>query len=630
MQDWSSRFPDTGSGSSKKRPSLDRRTDTNGAINTADSAVPDVQYLSPHRSSSSPGPVGPLSVNFDTLELESYTEPQLIAQSLFDRTVQLTEAADAIDLFTRQSAQTLEKQRRLLTFARDALIEARMMPLGYIIERLPPILQQLETRHRKPVELTLHGTDVLVDKVVADKLYDPLLHLVRNAFDHGIEPIAVRQARHKPEKGHLEIRAHHQGKHLVIEVQDDGNGLDFEQIRQRAVERQVVSAQQAAYLTPNQLAELLFEPGFSTAAQLSELSGRGIGLDVVRNQLQAIQGEVNVISEPQQGTNFTLKIPLSLNIAKLLLCQADGKTYAFLPDAIEQILIPQPEQVQVRANGTILRLGEGANEQLVPLYSLEQALSYDSQRFNPPQSKASWPTSSGFHVLLFHYQGALLGLAVEHVLGEQELIIRPLGTLIRSPDYIYGASILADGGLALVLDGVPLVQRVFDQQSVKSTLWHPPSLGAQGEMSRDIAQPLNPPEPALKSKVRSRVLVVEDSITTRQTLVLTLQNAGYQVFQAKDGREAIAQLQECPNIQLVICDIEMPRMNGFEFLSYCQQDPTLADLPIVMLSSRSSQKHRQLAEQLGAAAYMSKPFLEHKLLAMMANLIESNPLTEGS
>ncbi|NJO49654.1 MAG: hybrid sensor histidine kinase/response regulator, partial [Leptolyngbyaceae cyanobacterium RM2_2_4] len=239
---------------------------------------------------------------FDTLELSHYSDSHLLVQSLLDDTVQLAEAAEAIDLFSQQSSQILEKQQRLLSGTRDALMQARMLPLSEVLNRFPPVLQQLETLHGKRVTLKLRGTGVLVDKAIAEKLYDPLLHLIRNAFDHGIEPLPQRRALGKPPAGTIELNAYRHGGRTVIEVRDDGAGIDPQKIRQRAIERNLFAPLAAYNLSAAELLELLFEPGFSTAPQVSELSGRGIGLDVVRSQMQSINGETAVASTPSQGT----------------------------------------------------------------------------------------------------------------------------------------------------------------------------------------------------------------------------------------------------------------------------------------------------------------------------------------
>ncbi|NET37360.1 MAG: hybrid sensor histidine kinase/response regulator, partial [Cyanothece sp. SIO1E1] len=351
-----------------------------------------VRAVEPESSPHSREPIAPskseTSTQVDALELDDHSESQVLIEALLDETIQLTEAAEAIDLFTRQSSQTLEKQRRFLTSTRDALIEARMLPLGDIFNRFPRILKQLETLHNKQVALELSGIDVLVDKVIAEKLYDPLLHLVRNAFDHGIESAVVRQQNQKANQGRIGIEAYHQGKHLVIEVRDDGNGLDFEQIRQRAVERQLVSPEQAGQLNQRQLTDLLFEPGFSTTSQVNNLSGRGVGLDVVRTQLQALQGVIEVNAERYKGTTFALKIPLSLTISKLFLCQAGGHTYAFLTDKIEQILQPQPTQLRSWEGGKSLRWGKDSDERLIQIVPLAKAINYFSRLPEPGEGQS--------------------------------------------------------------------------------------------------------------------------------------------------------------------------------------------------------------------------------------------------
>jgi len=595
---------------------------------------------------------------FDSLELDRYDEAQILVQSVLEDAFTLEEASEAIDLFATQSYQTLEKQRRLLTSTRDALMQARMSPLGGIFGRFHRVLQQLEIRYNKQVTLELYGTEVLVDKVVAEKLYDPLLHLVRNAFDHGIESPVVRQQRSKSEFGRIEICASQVGRHLVIEVRDDGEGLDFERIRRRAVERQLISVEQASRLNEAQLTDLLFEPGFSTVSEVSELSGRGIGLDVVRSQLEAFDGSVMVDSEPYRGTTFTLQIPLSLTIAKLLLCQAGNQTYALFVDAIEQILIPQAHQLRCWEGGKVLRWNKVANndrsasprasEQLIPVHQLSKLLNYfsevpDSFVFGPQQPFV--PEGQMMPIILIRNQGTFLGLEVDQLIGEQELVIRPLGATIAPPNYVYGSSILADGRLTLVLDGAALMQYVSEQQTASSTASLPNRYRADaltytiaaresGSSTAPILpsrqeQRLLPASPtAPNSDIRARrdklVLVVDDSITLRQTLAMTLQKAGYRVLQAKDGYEAIEQLRHRTDIELVICDVEMPRMNGFEFLKHRQQDSVLADIPVVMLTSRSASKHRLIATELGATAYITKPYLEQKLLATLTDAIENN------
>ncbi|MFB8790754.1 MAG: hybrid sensor histidine kinase/response regulator [Potamolinea sp.] len=601
--------------------------------------------LNPPLSRGGQNPQSPIQNRFDSLELDRYSDSQLLIQSVLEDAVQLAEAADAIDLFTAQNHHTQEKQRRLLTSTRDTLMEARMLPLGEIFSRFPRILHQLAVLHKKQVTLELQGTEVLVDKVVFEKLYSPLLHLIRNAFDHGIESSNLRQQRGKPEKGQISICAYHRGRYLVIEVQDDGQGLDFEKIRQQAVKNQLVSPALASTLSEVQLKDLLFEAGFSTATEVNDLSGRGIGLDVVRAQLQALQGLVGIDSQPGCGTKFILQIPQSLTISKLLICQAGERSYALLSDAIEQILIPQPDRLRCWENGKVLRLGKGTDEKLIPIYKLAQVLDYFSivsKDYSEIALKTpGLPQDQIQPVIIIRYQDALLGLEVDQLIGEQELVIRPLGTMMAAPSYVYGGSILPDGRLTLVLDGAALMQCVFYRQTNRSGSFRESSLQVTDLKSPSNLLPSNlqnlkqlpgqeraalppAPTPDFRAIPNKLVLLVDDSITVRQTLALTLQKAGYQVVQAKDGYEAIEQLRQQTDISLVICDIEMPRMNGFEFLKYRQQDPSLKDIPVVILTSRSGDKHRIIASELGATDYITKPYLEPNLLSTVKDTLAKN------
>ncbi|MBW4595983.1 MAG: hybrid sensor histidine kinase/response regulator [Brasilonema angustatum HA4187-MV1] len=593
---------------------------------------------------------------FDSLELTtSYSEFHNLVQSLLEDMVQLGETTDAIEMFNRQSHETLEKQRRLLTHTHDSLMEARMLPLGHLFERFPSILRQLEVIHKKQVTLSLSGSDTLVDKAVVDKLYDPLLHLVRNAFDHGIELNSIRQKRGKSEKGQIEISAYHQGKYLVIEVRDDGQGLDFEKIRAKAVERQLVSPEQASSLNEAQLTEFIFQPGFSTASGINDLSGRGIGLDVVRIHLQAIRGSVEIYSQHTQGTMFRLQIPLSLTLANLLLCQAGDQIYALFTNSIEEVLIPRADQIRSWEEGKVLRWGQGASMKLIPCYQLTKVLNYFSsvsqpEVFNTKPNGVSQKLE--LPIILIRSQDKLFGLQVDQLIGDQELVIRPLGAMIVPPRYIYGSSILPDGRLTLVLDGLALMECLSQRQKQDNSHWARNSAfrgevvaAAKGDRAFVSSTPLMftsrieqprllsqastalPEAPTLshhKPRPKKTILVVDDSITVRQTVALTLEKADYQVLQAKDGYEAIERLQVHTDIHLVLCDIEMPRMNGFEFLKDRQQDPNLANIPVVMLTSRSSEKHRQLAFKLGANAYIIKPYLEHILLSTLTDVLEKN------
>ncbi|HCF27723.1 MAG TPA: hybrid sensor histidine kinase/response regulator [Cyanobacteria bacterium UBA11049] len=583
------------------------------------------------------------SVQFDPLEMDNYSELDVLLKSALEETAQLETITEVIDLSAKQSNLTLEKQQRFLANVRDDLTEARMQPIGELLNRFPRVLQQLSATHNKPVELILTGTEVLVDKAIAEKLYDPLLHLIRNAFDHGIEPPAIRQTQGKPAEGRIELRAYYQGNRTIIEVRDDGKGLDFQRICQKAVEVKLLTAEQASSVSEAQLLDLLFEPGFSTASKLSDLSGRGVGLDVVRSQLQLLKGSATIKSQPQQGTSFFLQIPLSLTITKLMLCQANSMTYALAVEAVEQILLPQPDQIRWLSGQRILHWYSGRTECTVPIHRLSDLVAYServselsvftgepttSTQFALAANEATTLNTPQSPILLLHYGTELYGLEVDQIVGEQELVIRPLGSTIAPPKYVYGASILSNSQMALAIDVTLLVNQFLNLGESKQVReYHTLSSAADlslplaASSSSHPASPTPAPEQPTKRTV-PKVLVIDDSVTIRQSLTSTLQKAGYQVLQATDGLEALDQLQRHKGTQLVaICDVEMPRMNGFEFLTQCRQHPTLSQVPIVMLTSRSSDKYRHIASELGANGYLTKPYSEQELLTAVSSLL---------
>ncbi|MBN4002803.1 hybrid sensor histidine kinase/response regulator [Nostoc sp. LPT] len=596
----------------------------------------------------SPGsvPTAEAKSNFDALEMDTYSELHILLQNLTEDMVQLGERIEAFNGLVQQSRFSLGKRKQLLSGAQEDLLQARMVPLGTVLNRFPRLLQQMVATYHKPVELKLGGTKVLVDKAISEQLYDPLLHMIRNAFDHGIEPVETRRLQGKPETGTITIQAYHQGNRTTIEVRDDGRGFNWESIRQRAIEKRLLTPEQAADASQDQLAELLFEPGFSTANQIGELSGRGIGLDVVRTQLQTLQGSIVVRSISGQGTTFILQLPLSLTTARLLVCQSQGITYGLLSEGISQVLLPQPEQIQVQqslhgqGSQKFWQWGEGQSQQLVPIRSLANLLDYKYPLFTQDQNLTLSPfpvkqRNTVEPLLLLETEHQYLCLQVEQILVEQELVIKSLGRVLTLPSYIQGYSVLGNGSLTLIVDPLELVRQTWETDMMPTSptsslalLPAPePVLALKGQQSElTITQPQQQPmevNTAVTQPNRLMVLVVEDSVVQRQSLVQTLQKADYQVLQAGDGREAIAQMLQHGDVDLVICDIEMPQMNGFEFLEHRRQDERLSGIPVVMLTTRSGQKHRQLALALGAKAYLTKPYSEQNFLATIAELVNT-------
>lgn len=582
------------------------------------------------RGDSSSGPSStpaPLLSAFDSLEMDSYGELHSMVQATLEEMVQLEETVGDVVLLAGQSTETLEGQRQMLGYLRDDLMWARMLPLGEVLNRFPRMLRDLSRSYDKPVDLKLSGTGVLVDKAVLEKLYDPLLHLVRNGFDHGIEPPDVRREQGKPEQGKIEIKAYHQGSQTIIEVRDDGRGLNLDRIRSKAIKMGLATDEQLAGASTSRLLELLFEPGFSTASQVSELSGRGVGLDVVRSQMRSLKGNVTVTSEPGQGTIFTLRIPLTLSLAKLLVGFVGSTAFALPSDSIEEILIPKPDQVKKSGGQRFLHW----EDRIVPAYKLSELMNYACPLPEIVISRAlevvPAPDDWAPPMLLLSQDDRFLALEIDRLVTEQELVIKPFGAAIAPPSYIYGCTILGDGSLIPVIDGAGLLNSFMgqDKKAIFTTTLSNLSDLPDSTLNKDSSTTSSITPIPVKIATTPTVLVVDDSITLRQTLALTIQKANYRVLQARDGREAIEQLQKnSTTIQLIVCDVEMPNMNGFEFLSHRRQDPVMSKIPTVMLTSRSSDKHRQLAMHLGANAYFTKPYIEQEFLAAIKAIINQN------
>jgi chemotaxis protein histidine kinase CheA/ActR/RegA family two-component response regulator len=572
-----------------------------------------------------------------------------------EETSQITQATEDMNLLVRTTASTIEREQRLSKQLRDNMEAARMMPIEGLLKRFPPMVKQLSFVNKKPVTLTVRGTGVLIDKTITENLYDALLHLVRNAFDHGIESVEARRAAGKPEQGQIEIAAYNQGNRTIIEVRDDGQGLKIDRICQRAIANHLISKAEADEIRrqphpEERLLDLLCAPGFSTTDQVSDLSGRGVGLDVVKTQLAQIKGTLQVrrrngveSGNGGQGTIFSLQIRESLLSARLLICQAGSSVYGFVSNEIEQVLIPG-EKLRFIAGQKVLDWNQEEFECTVPVYELaslfksparlaatQQYLALaDRGELQPVLSTPQNITP----VLLLRTTDGLIGLEVQQVIEESELVIKPISDAIAPPPYLYGCSILADGRLTLVIDGAMLVQHTQKQgmrliQESLAPARSQPAIASPALSTEQLglyipdAHPSDqhpiptPPDPVETAAPIATILVVDDSLTERQTLSLMLKRHGKRVMEAKDGLEALEQLRSGRSVDAILCDIEMPRMNGLEFLSAARQDLQGANIPVLMLTSRSRDRFQTIALELGAAAYLTKPYIEQEILTTL-------------
>ena len=565
---------------------------------------------------------------FDALELDSYSLLYSSLQEVLEEMVQLEESVEDITLFAQQSDRTINSQGQMLRQMRDELMWVRMLPLDQILQRFPRMLRDLSSKHHKSVDLKLKGTGVLVDKAVLEKLSDPLLHILRNGFDHGIEDPQLRIQQGKSATGLIEIQAYYQGNQTVIEVKDDGQGLDLARIIQKGIEQGLISPQEAASASQERLFELIFEPGFSTASQVSELSGRGVGMNIVRSQVETLKGKIGVTSTRGKGSTFTLRLPLTLTIAKLLICSLGLTAFAIPADSIEEIIIPTLEQIKL-ANGQQFLFLKG---KLIPIYALPEILSYNCPVPDTDSSSKAFKTIAppedwAAPLLLLRRGQQLFALEVVSLLSEQELVIKPYGKAIAPPRYSYGCTILSDGSLIPAFDGSALISMILGEEQRPSIIQcsiPDVNLPSKSDIDQSIVS-----EVATQLTFFQTIMIVDDSTALRRTMALTLEKEGYRVVQKKDGKEALNGFKQHPEINLIICDVEMPVMNGFEFLGMRRRDSALAQVPTFMLTSRSGAKHRNLAQQLGADGYFTKPYVEQDFIQAVKKILEGKKHSEN-
>lgn len=534
----------------------------------------------------------------------------IFASTMAEEMAQLGETIEDTTLISQQDQQNLKQRQQTIKQLEHNLLEARMLPIGDLLNRFPRTVRDLSVKGNKPVTLELEGTNTLVDRAVLSKLYDPLVHLVRNAFDHGIDTPEERLAKGKSESGQIIIKAYNRGNSTYVEIKDDGRGIDVEKIRAKAIEKGVIEPEDAAKMPIAQLYDLLFVPGFSTAEKVSHLSGRGVGLDAVRLQIRALKGNIALTSELGKGTTFTLRLPWSMTITKLLLFRSQESFLAIPVNSLSAIAAAEKHDLSKKDGKEYFRW-QGRSVPLIQ--DLLIGFNYPSSLIaSRQQMMGNWARSnvsniwkqSGQQMVLVIAQGTdAIGIKVDQILLEQNLVIKPFGAAINPPSYLSGCTVLGDGRLVSVLDGAALIERIAAK-------------GTQSIAMIDSA--INRLKPKL---VLPTILVIDDSLTTRQTLSTTLQKAGYRVIQAQDGADGLSQLEQHPEVEGIICDVEMPQMNGFEFLGRCRKLHGKTELPVLMLTSRGSKRYRQLAQQLGANGYLTKPYLDQELIETLQQAV---------
>ncbi|HHP7246058.1 MAG TPA: response regulator [Elainellaceae cyanobacterium] len=563
------------------------------------------------QSSSSPSSaIHSTGASFDALEMDRFTGFHTLSQEMIELIVRVRESASDIDFVVDESDQITRMFRQVTTQLQEGLTRSRMVPFAQAADRLPRAVRDISIKCGKQAELMIEGRETLIDKMILEQLYDPMTHLVNNAITHGIETPNERISAGKSPIGRITVRTFHQGNQTVISVTDDGAGIDPEKVSQKAVERRLITPEEARSMSRLDIYDLLFHHGFSTKDKADDFSGRGVGMDVVRTSLNEIRGVINIDSVVGKGTTFTIRLPLTLSISKALLCVSNRARIAFPMDGVEDMLDVPQDRIQTDDQGRSCILWRDV---LLPFNPLSDLLRYN-RTLGRGSVYGGNQEEDIVSVVVLRSAGNFLALQVDQVLGEQEIVIKQLEPPVPKPIGIAGATVLGDGRIMPIADVLELIDLSLGRirREAGSSLWE-----------RDSAQPPAEMPPA---KSEPTVLIVDDSITVRELLSMTFSKVGYRVEQARDGQEAWEKLRSGLPCQLVFCDIEMPRMDGLELLSRIQKDPNLKPLPVAMLTSRGADRHRQMAVQLGAKGYFTKPYLEEALLDAAQRMLRGEVL----
>jgi chemosensory pili system protein ChpA (sensor histidine kinase/response regulator) len=541
---------------------------------------------------------------FSELEMDRYDDFNILSRSMAEISADVNEVLSQLEGFIGRVEGDIDEFTKLAHHLQDEITAARMVPIGTLYSRLSRAVRDAAKSTEKLVNLDLSGSETELDNNIIQQISDPLVHLVRNSVAHGIEHSEDRAAAGKTPMGNITVRAYHRGNHIYIEVEDDGRGIDYERVKQSAMERGLVSTETADRLTERDLREMLFHPGFTTAPVKTELAGRGVGLDVVRANLNALNGEIDIQSTSGQGTKFTLKVPLTLIISPALFVRCGVTNFALPLAVVEEIRRLRADEIEDVGGKLLTKVRDVVTE----------VIRLDTYLGLPPLE----PINGYFRMVVANAGNRQIGLVVEEVLGKDEIVIKNLGEYLRRVKLFPGTTIAPDGSLILLIDLNRMVATEPNERRALHANASAARIFAPG--STAVARGTIPSE-AIDRVAQERVIVVaDDSISVRKFVGRMLEKNGYRVKLAADGLEA-AELVSQHGCHLVITDLEMPRMTGYELMVQLRQSPTTRRIPVMVVTSRAGAKHRDRAMKEGASSFLTKPVQEDQLIAAVEQLI---------
>ena len=528
--------------------------------------------------------------DFDPLEMDQYSQLQQLSRSLFESASDLLDLKETLATKSRDAETLLVQQARVNTELQEGLMRTRMVPFERLLPRMRRVVRQVAGELGKQVDLVVGNAEGEMDRSVLERMIGPLEHMLRNSVDHGIEMPLARQDKGKPGEGRVWLDLGREGSEIVLTLKDDGAGINLDAVRRKAIERGLMDSD--AELTDQEILQFILEAGFSTAEQVTQISGRGVGMDVVNAEVKQLGGSMTLSTEPGAGTTFVIRLPFTVSVNRALMVYSGDDLYAIPLNTIEGI---------VRVSGYELEAYYSPDAPPFEYAGKQYDLRYLGDLLVTGQQPKLTGHTLPLPVILVRGAEHSVAVQVDALAGSREIVVKGLGRQFAVVPGISGATILGDGRVVVILDLLAVIRA---QQA----------LHAQQYLAAERANSITPEErPTL-------VMVVDDSITVRKVTTRLLERNGMEVVTAKDGVDAIARLQDIePDIMLL--DIEMPRMDGFEVATRVRHDERLSELPIVMITSRTGEKHRERALSIGVNVYLGKPYQEAQLLEVISQLV---------
>jgi len=496
--------------------------------------------------------------------------------------------------FLEELNQVVSSISLVTTDLQIAVMKTRMLPIGKVFNKFPRMVRDLSRELHKEIELVISGEETELDKSIVEEIGDPLVHIIRNSCDHGIEAPEDRVAKGKPPKGTVQLKAYNEGNHIIIEIVDDGKGLDVDMLKEKAMEKGLISEKEADQMNDKEAFMLIFKPGFSTAAKVTNVSGRGVGMDVVKSNIEKLNGIIEIDSEVDKGTTLKLKIPLTLAIIQSLLVSVQEEFYAVpLASVLETVRIT-PDEIQSVEGRSVLRLRNEVLSlvHLADIFDVERVFSMGEHAY----------------VVIIGLAESKIGLIVDSLVGQEEIVIKSLGEYLKGIEGIAGATIRGDGRVTLIVDVGALMSMAKD---VKSTIQNlEGASGAQKEKT---------------SPSDYSILIVDDSKTDRTIMRKALAPLGVTITEATNGVEALNLMKDGSKIfDAALVDIEMPRMDGYTLASEIRKFNKFKNIPLIAVTSRTSRSDRMRGVEVGMTEYITKPYTPEYLMNVVARNINLN------